>query len=229
MLKRFFLIYMVVWLMFLFFLARSVPAYYGDLATDKASVALGIAGQNGNQITSLTALSPLGNGWAGAYLSRQVAEGEVVSETYNGHLQGGFLVRGIGVEAYIEATRTSGVPSTLRLRWAISFVRGGSPGVPSPFRVARATTRNGGMWMRRSVATRMTRPPLSVGLLSSVVNGERCRALYGSSRVLTLRRHGWRAAFRSIRNCRKQWRWASPRRGFLIHSPLPRVMSIVLT
>ena len=81
--------------------------YYGDIATDKESFTLGIAGQNANQITSLTALFPIenANGWAGAYVSRQVADGEVVAETINGHLQGGFRIRGIGVEAYIEATR----------------------------------------------------------------------------------------------------------------------------
>ena len=92
---------------FLFFLAKSVSAYYGDIATDKESFTLGIAGQNANQITSLTALFPIenANGWAGAYVSRQVADGEVISETLNGHLQGGFRVQGIGVEAYIEATR----------------------------------------------------------------------------------------------------------------------------
>ena len=82
-------------------------SFYGDLATDRESFTLGIAGQNGNQITSLTALYPLEdiNGWAGAYMSRQVADGVVVSETVNGHLQGGFRFQGIGVEAYIEATR----------------------------------------------------------------------------------------------------------------------------
>lgn len=81
--------------------------FYGDIATDRESFTLGIAGQNTNQITSLTALFPLEgvNGWAGTYVSRQVADGEVVSETLNGHLQGGFAVRGIGIEAYIEATR----------------------------------------------------------------------------------------------------------------------------
>ena len=82
-------------------------SFYGDLATDRESFTLGIAGQNGNQITSLTVLYPLEdvNGWAGAYVSRQIADGEVVSETYNGHIQGGFLVRGVGIEAYIEGTR----------------------------------------------------------------------------------------------------------------------------
>ena len=81
--------------------------FYGDIATDKESFTLGIAGQNANQITSLTALFPIknANGWAGAYVSRQVADEMVVSETLNGHLQGGFRVRGAGVEAYIEATR----------------------------------------------------------------------------------------------------------------------------
>ena len=105
--KRFFVVYIIAWLIFLFFLAQSVPAYYGDIATDKESFTLGIAGQNANQITSLTALFPIqrANGWAGAYVSRQVADGEVVSETLNGHLQGGFRIRGIGVEVYIEATR----------------------------------------------------------------------------------------------------------------------------
>lgn len=105
--KRFFVVYTIAWLIFLFFLARSAPAYYGDIATDQRSFTLGIAGQNANQISSLTALFPIGgvNGWAGAYVSRQVADGEVVSETLNGHLQGGFRIRGIGVEAYIDATR----------------------------------------------------------------------------------------------------------------------------
>ena len=84
-----------------------VYGYYGDIAADKESFTLGIAGQNANQITSLTALFPLSrvNGWAGAYVSRQVADGEVVAETVNGHVQGGFAVRDVGIEAYIEATR----------------------------------------------------------------------------------------------------------------------------
>ena len=88
-------------------LAVSSYGFYGDIATDKESFTLGIAGQNANQITSLTALFPLenANGWAGAYVSRQVADGEVVAETINGHLQGGFDVRGIGIEAYASATR----------------------------------------------------------------------------------------------------------------------------
>ena len=111
--KRFFVVYTIAWLIFLFFLAQSVPAYYGDIATDKESFTLGITGQNANQITSLTALFPIesANGWAGAYVSRQVADGEVVSETYNGHLQGGFRPpfippqAGVSVEVYVEATR----------------------------------------------------------------------------------------------------------------------------
>ena len=88
-------------------LAVSSYGYYGDIATDKESFTLGIAGQNANQITSLTALFPLenANGWAGTYVSRQVADGEVVAETINGHLQGGFKIRKVGIEAYIDATR----------------------------------------------------------------------------------------------------------------------------
>ena len=41
--------------------------FYGDIATDKESFTLSIAGQNANQITSLTALFPIesANGWAG--------------------------------------------------------------------------------------------------------------------------------------------------------------------
>ena len=91
----------------LFGVVAIAHGFYGDIATDRESFTLGIAGQNANQITSLTALFPIknANGWAGAYISRQVADGEVVSETINGHLQGGFKVRGIGIEAYIEATR----------------------------------------------------------------------------------------------------------------------------
>ena len=71
-------IYTIVWLIFLFFLSRSVPAYYGDLATDQQSFTIGIAGQNANQITSLTTVFPLkkANGWAGTYVSRQVASKE---------------------------------------------------------------------------------------------------------------------------------------------------------
>lgn len=124
--KRFFVVYAIAWLIFLFFLAQSVPAYYGDIATDKESFTLGIAGQNANQITSLTTLFPIerANGWAGAYVSRQVADGEVISEVLNGHLQGGIRIPpltrggnvnrpharggkqgGIYIEAYIEATR----------------------------------------------------------------------------------------------------------------------------
>ena len=105
--KRFLVVYSITWLIFLFFLVQSVPAFYGDIATDQKSFTLGIAGQNANQVTSLTALFPIenANGWAGAYVSRQVADGELISETLNGHLQGGFKIRGVGIEAYIEATR----------------------------------------------------------------------------------------------------------------------------
>ena len=94
-------------ILMLLVVAGMSEAFYGDLSTDRESFTLGIAGQNANQITSLTALFPIksANGWAGTYVSRQVADGEVVSETINGHLQGGFRVRGVGVEAYISATR----------------------------------------------------------------------------------------------------------------------------
>ena len=105
--RRFFIVYGLTLLIFLFFLVQSVPAYYGDIATDRESFTLGIAGQNANQVTSLTALFPIKrvNGWAGAYISRQVADGAVVAETLNAHLQGGFKIKSVGVEAYIEATR----------------------------------------------------------------------------------------------------------------------------
>ena len=91
----------------LFGVVAMAHGFYGDIATDRESFTLGVAGQNANQITSLTALFPIesANGWAGTYVSRQVADDEVVSETINGHLQGGFAVRGVGIEAYIEATR----------------------------------------------------------------------------------------------------------------------------
>ena len=107
MFKRYGTLYGVVVLIFLFFLIQSSPAFYGDIATDRESFTLGVAGQNANQVTSLTAITPIKNinGWAGGYLSRQVADGEVVAETYNAHIQGGFMVRSVGVEAYAEATR----------------------------------------------------------------------------------------------------------------------------
>ena len=94
-------------LLVLLIIVPSAQSFYGDLPHDEPSITLGIAGQNANQITALMALFPIEsvNGWGGAYVSRQVAEGEVVSETLNGHLQGGFRILGIGVEAYIEATR----------------------------------------------------------------------------------------------------------------------------
>ena len=125
--KRFFVVYTITWLIFLFFLAQSVPAYYGDIATDRESFTLGVAGQNANQITSLTALFPIknANGWAGAYISRQTADGEVVSETLNGHLQGGFLVKGVGIEAYASATRDKGRMIDLAIETGY-FVRPGT-------------------------------------------------------------------------------------------------------
>ena len=101
--KRLFLVLLSVLLSSAIF----AHGFYGDIATDKESFTLGIAGQNANQITSLTALFPIegANGWAGAYVSRQTADGMVVAETINGHLQGGFKIRNVGIEAYIEATR----------------------------------------------------------------------------------------------------------------------------
>lgn len=81
--------------------------FYGDQATDRESFTLGVAGQNQNQVVSLTSLFPLKtvNGWAGIYASRQTADEMTISETLNGHLQGGFKVGNIGIEAYIDATR----------------------------------------------------------------------------------------------------------------------------
>ena len=107
MFKRFAMIYTITVLIFLFFLVQVSHSFYGDIATDTPSFTLGIAGQNANQVTSLTALFPIkrANGWAGAYVSRQVADEMVVSETLNAHIQGGFKVRAVGVEAYASATR----------------------------------------------------------------------------------------------------------------------------
>lgn len=107
MIKRYAILYSVALLIFVFFLTMTAQGYYGDVATDRESFTLGIAGQNGNQVTSLTALFPIeqANGWAGAYVSRQVADEMVVSEVINGHIQGGFDIKGVGIEAYAAATR----------------------------------------------------------------------------------------------------------------------------
>ena len=142
--RMFFVGYMIAWLIFLFVFAQSIPAYYGDLNTDRESVTVGISGQNANQIMSLTALFPIerANGWAGAYVSRQVAEGEVISETLNGHLQGGFRVRAIGIEAYIEATRDKSRAIDLAIETGY-FVRPGQY-VWRPFRDSAGITLSGG-------------------------------------------------------------------------------------
>ena len=102
-----FWIYTIVWLIFLFFLSRSVPAYYGDLPKEHTAVSLGVAGQNTNQVTSLTAVYPLNraNGWMGVYVSRQVADSMVTSEILNGHVQGGVSISKFKIEAYVAATR----------------------------------------------------------------------------------------------------------------------------
>ena len=105
--SKFMVAYTLAWLIFLFFLAKSVPAFYGDIAHDRENFTLGVAGQNGNQVGSLTALFPLKSigGWAGLYASRQTADGMTVSETYNAHIQGGVDVKGVGIEAYASSTR----------------------------------------------------------------------------------------------------------------------------
>lgn len=105
--KKAFWIYTIAWLIFLFFLNHAADGYYGDLATDRESFTVGVAGQNRNQTTSITALLPLKkiNGWVGTYVSRQTADGMVTSETVNAHLQGGFRFGSVGVEAYAETTR----------------------------------------------------------------------------------------------------------------------------
>lgn len=91
----------------LILVAAPVFAFYGDVATDEESITLGIAGQNSNQVTSVTALFPIPdvNGWTGIYVSRQVADGMVTSETLNGHIQGGLRIREVGIEGYASATR----------------------------------------------------------------------------------------------------------------------------
>ena len=106
--KRFLWIYGITWMIFLFFLSREVPAFYGDIATDRASFTLGVAGQNQNQITSLTTVQPIQqvNGWGGLYLSRQVAENTVIAETLNAHLQGGGKLGPIGVEGMLQRRGT---------------------------------------------------------------------------------------------------------------------------
>ena len=159
--------------------------FYGDIATDRESFTLGVAGQNANQITSLTALFPIenANGWAGAYVSRQVADSEVVSETLNGHLQGGFAVRGIGIEAYIEATRDKWRMIDLAIETGY-FIRPGTftwNAITFSGGVGNYTERTG-LRTRRSVGTKQMLRPHLAGWRLSVPSGGMCRVSCGSSR-----------------------------------------------
>ena len=101
--------------------AVNAYGFYGDQATDRESFTLGISGQNANQVVSMTTLFPLQavNGWAGLYASRQTADEMTVSETLNGHIQGGFKVG-----KHTSTPRaTNGVRSTSHLRRATSSVQ----------------------------------------------------------------------------------------------------------
>ena len=105
--KRLFSMLFPIVLAMLMLSVSPVAAFYGDIATDYPSVTLGISGQGTNHSSSLTALFPVKrlNGWSGFYVNRQDADEKIVAETYNGHLQGGFKVGTVGIEAYIDATR----------------------------------------------------------------------------------------------------------------------------
>ena len=96
----------IVLVLFLGFTSTSWD-FYGDVDKDSESFSVGIAGQNQSQVTSLTAIFPLSDDgeWAGFYISRQLADGMVVSEVLNAHIQGGFKLKRIDVEGYVEAER----------------------------------------------------------------------------------------------------------------------------
>lgn len=107
MIKRYAICYSVALLIFLFFLTLTAHSFYGDADHNHTNITIGVAGQNANQVTSLMGIAPLKaiNGWAGAYVSRQVADEMVTSEVLNGHLQGSIAIGDVDIEAYTTATR----------------------------------------------------------------------------------------------------------------------------
>lgn len=109
--KRAFSIYGVTWLIFLFFLVQVTPAfgYYGDTDKGDLSLAVSIAGQNTDQNSALTATvpNPIINGWMGVHVNRLIADKKTVSEVVNTRAEGGFSVRGIKLNGYIDLERNA--------------------------------------------------------------------------------------------------------------------------
>ena len=79
-------------------------AYWEDDIENAAAIFSG-AGQNGQSTLAFSYAQPIPTGWFGLYAARQTGDGEVLSETYAGHIQGGFDIGRFGIEAYVTAKR----------------------------------------------------------------------------------------------------------------------------
>lgn len=95
----------VVFFSLLFAYVQCADAYWEDQNEDTATAVFSGAGQNGQSTLAFSYRQPIPSGWFGVYTARATHEGEVLSEVYAGHLQGGFDIGEFGVEAYGTAKR----------------------------------------------------------------------------------------------------------------------------
>lgn len=100
--RRAFWAYMLSMLIFLIFLARTLPAA-DTLDTENQNFTFSLAGANENSLTALTAVQPLSsiNGHAAIFIGRQTANDEVVSENIDVEVAGQYKF----LEAFIEGKR----------------------------------------------------------------------------------------------------------------------------
>ena len=81
--------------------------YYGSADKSDVSLALSVAGQNTGRTSTATAVMPSEriNGWLGVHVNRLVAENETVSEMLNTHVEGGFSIRSLKLNGYVDLDR----------------------------------------------------------------------------------------------------------------------------
>ena len=96
---------MRIYTLILIMLMLSVTAYaqLDTIDTDAQTVTFSLAGQNTNSTTAVTASMPIApiDGHSAIYISRQTAEGKVISEVFNAEIEGAWKF----VEGFVEVER----------------------------------------------------------------------------------------------------------------------------
>ena len=96
-------------LMFAVTFVQVAFSQFDDLPRDKVQINIGVSGVNDDSSISALIVTPAStgiySGWLGLFGEQQTIEGIIESQVINAHIQGGFNIRGFGIECFYDFER----------------------------------------------------------------------------------------------------------------------------